>query len=75
MDELTFRRQFLSDPNTQDPSMLEHKDKHDAAWCDDVLLMESQLTNALAVPVPPKLQEKLHRAVEESQPQTPARAH
>lgn len=61
MDELNFRRQFLSDPNTQDPEMLAYRHAHDAQWCDDILAMEAELSEALDVPVPHDLCERLKR--------------
>jgi hypothetical protein len=59
MDELTFRRRFLVDPKTHDPEIQAQQTQNDTEWCKDILDMEQAITDALNVPIPDHLHERL----------------
>ncbi|WP_371195533.1 DUF3379 family protein [Glaciecola sp. SC05] len=61
MDDLNFRRTIYADPYTKDPEILEaaKSDPKKQAFWDEVRMMEASLEQAMNVPVPEGLADKL----------------
>lgn len=61
MDDITFRRTIYADPFTQDPEVLEaaKNDPKKQAFWEEIRAMEASLEQAMNVPVPDGLAEKL----------------
>ncbi len=61
MDELTFRRTIYAEPNTTDPDILQaaKDDPAKQAFWDEVKVMDDQLLQAMNIPIPENLADKL----------------
>ncbi|QIR15020.1 DUF3379 domain-containing protein [Shewanella aestuarii] len=61
MDDLQFRRQAYGDPNTQSDDFLQHMVDHpdDAKLVNNLKVLDSKLNQALNIPVPNDLADKL----------------
>lgn len=61
MDELTFRRTIYADPYTRDPDVVEaaKKDPKKQAFWEEIRAMEASLEQAMDIPVPDDLADKL----------------
>lgn len=61
MDELTFRRTIYAEPNTSDPEIIQaaKDDPAKQTFWDEVKAMDSQLAQAMNIPVPENFAEKL----------------
>ncbi|WP_395341677.1 DUF3379 family protein [Ningiella sp. W23] len=61
MDEITFRRTIYADPYTQDPEVVEaaKQDPKKQAFWEEIRAMEASLEQAMDVPVPDDLADKL----------------
>jgi hypothetical protein len=61
MDDITFRRTIYADPFTKDPEVIEaaKNDPKKQAFWDDIKQMEASLEQAMNIPVPEDLAEKL----------------
>lgn len=61
MDDLSFRKAVYADPFTKDPEVIEaaKNDAEKQRFWEEIRLMESQLQEAMNIPVPDNLAEKL----------------
>lgn len=61
MDELTFRRTIYAEPNTTDPDVIQaaKDDPAKRAFWDEVKAMDTQLAQAMHIPIPENFAEKL----------------
>lgn len=71
MDDLSFRRTVLADPNCQQPEVIAaaKQDPNKQAFWDELKRLDAKIANSLQVPVPDKLEEKLllRQAIEANQ--------